>query len=252
MTPNGEDRPSPVVFKHLDDWTERAEPGIRYYSGTAVYRADFDAPAGNRSDLWLDLGVVKHIARVRLNGKDLGVVWTAPWHVNVPHSLLLKKENKLEVEVTNVWVNRLVGDEQEPPDAEWGVSWTGPECGKYMTRFPDWFVRNEPRPSKGRYCFTPWNYFTKDEPLVSSGLLGPVTLQAALQDANAGKVTPGPFKATSWFSSTARGKYVYVQLHAIPKEELRLPAIPGRKAQSCSSSRWCQSSLACGAQSDKH
>jgi hypothetical protein len=177
----------PVEFRELDDWTERAERGIKYYSGTALYRTSFDAPPGKESELCLDLGVVKHVARVRLNGKDLGVVWTAPWHVAIPRSLLVKRGNNLEIEVTNVWANRLIGDEQEPPDAEWGVSWTGPECGKYMTRFPDWFVKNEPRPSKGRYCFTPWNYFSKDEPLVSSGLLGPVTLRVNRQQVHVRK-----------------------------------------------------------------
>jgi hypothetical protein len=99
--------------------------------------------------------------------------------VKVPRSLLVNRGNKLEIEVSNVWVNRLVGDEQEPPDAEWAVAHSGAKAGKYMTRFPDWFVRNEPRPSRGRYCFTTWNFFEKDEPLVSSGLLGPVTLQKA-------------------------------------------------------------------------
>jgi hypothetical protein len=52
------------------------------------------------------------------------------------------------------------------------------EGGSYLRRFPDWFVTNQPRPSKGRYCFTTWNYFTKDSPLIPSGLLGPVRLMA--------------------------------------------------------------------------
>ena len=222
----------PVEIKELDDWTERAEPGIRYYSGTAVYRTTFDAPPGKQSDLYLDLGVVRHIARVRLNGNDLGVIWTAPWHVNFPRSLLVKKDNRLEIEVTNVWANRLVGDEQEPPDAEWAPGHIEGKTGMYMTKFPDWFVKNGPRPSKGRYCFTTWNYFTRDEPLVKSGLLGPVTLQAAIPEANMNDVAPGPFKATSWLSSTARGNHVYLQLDALPKEELHLPSIPDRHVKS--------------------
>jgi hypothetical protein len=165
--------PESATFDQLDDWTRRPERGIRYYAGTATYRRTFDATGGT----YLDLGQVKCIARVRLNGRDLGVVWTAPWGVSVPPGLLRERGNMLEVEVANVWANRLIGDEQEPPDCEWQPGHMG--HGVYLKRFPDWFVKNQPRPSKGRYCFTTWNYFTKDSPLVSSGLLGPVRLMSA-------------------------------------------------------------------------
>jgi hypothetical protein len=70
----------------------------------------------------------------------------------------------------------LIGDEQEPTDCVWKQAPVPFEKGAYLKEFPDWFLKNEQRPSKGRYCFTTWNYFTKDSPLVSSGLLGPVTI----------------------------------------------------------------------------
>ena len=164
--------PGTVKFEKLEDWTKRPEPGIRYYSGTAIYRTTFNGANATR----LDLGVVNHIARVRLNGRDLGVVWTAPWSVSIPDGLLKPTGNQLEIEVANVWRNRLIGDEQEPPDCEWLPGHMG--HGGYLKQFPDWFIKGEPRPSRGRYCFTTWNYFTKDSPLVSSGLLGPVRLIA--------------------------------------------------------------------------
>lgn len=167
--------PAEVKFDKLEDWTKRPEPGIRYYSGTATYRKPFDGANGT----WLDLGTVNHIARVRLNGRGLGVVWTAPWGVEIPQGLLKPTGNELEIEVTNVWANRLIGDEQEPPDCEWLPGHHFANQGGYLKRFPDWFVKKEPRPSKGRFCFTTWNYFTKDSPLIPSGLLGPVTLRAA-------------------------------------------------------------------------
>ncbi|MFN9978793.1 MAG: glycosylhydrolase-like jelly roll fold domain-containing protein, partial [bacterium] len=107
--------PAEVRFDKLEDWTKRPEPGIRYYSGTATYRKSFDGANGT----WLDLGTVNHIARVRLNGRNLGVVWTAPWGVEIPQGLLKPTGNELEIEGTNVWANRLIGDEQEPPDCEW-------------------------------------------------------------------------------------------------------------------------------------
>lgn len=170
----------PVTFTSLEDWTKNSEPGIKYYSGTATYKTEFDAPSGKipgkKHEIYLDLGVVNHIADIKLNGKELGVVWTAPWKLKLPAAILLKKGNKLEIQITNVWANRLIGDEQESADVEWEPGYSAYKSGSYLMNFPDWFVKNQPRPSKNRYCFTTWNYFTKDSPLISSGLLGPVRL----------------------------------------------------------------------------
>ena len=175
-----------MAFDALVDWTARPEAGIRYFSGTAVYRAAFDLPSGaGAAGVSLDLGVVHDLARVRVNGVDCGVVWTAPWRVAVPSGVLKPFGNQLEIEVTNCWVNRLVGDEQEPPDCEWLPGFQG--HGGYLKKFPAWFVNGGERPSKGRYTFTTWNYFTKDSKLKPSGLLGPVRVVADV---------PLPFKAT--------------------------------------------------------
>lgn len=165
-----------VTFTSLEDWTKRPESGIKYFSGTAVYHNTFDLSASQlakkQTGIYLDLGTVKHVARIILNNKDLGVVWTAPYQVKIPAGILKNKANKLVIEVTNVWANRLIGDEQEPADMEWLPGHL--IGGLYLKEFPDWFLKNQPRPSKGRYCFTTWNYFKKDSPLVSSGLLGSV------------------------------------------------------------------------------
>ncbi len=167
----------PVSFKTLDDWTLRSETGIKYFSGTAIYHTTFDAAGASfsnqQSATYLDLGIVKHIAHVFLNDEDLGIVWTAPWRIKLPPGLLKKKNNTLQIEITNVWANRLIGDEQEPPDCEWSPGFMG---GYFLKAFPNWFLNHQPRPSKKRYCFTTWNYFTKNSPLISSGLLGPVQL----------------------------------------------------------------------------
>jgi hypothetical protein len=77
----------------------------------------------------------------------------------------------LEIEVANLWPNRLIGDEQEPPDAEYAK-------GGNLARWPDWLLKGESRPSKGRYTFATWKHFAKDSPLLPSGLLGPVTIRA--------------------------------------------------------------------------
>jgi hypothetical protein len=166
----------PVEFASLENWTNRAESGIKYYSGTAVYEKAFDLPAGEMkrkgSKLFLDLGAVRDIAEVEMNGRNLGVVWTAPWRVDIS-SVAKAKGNKLRVKVTNCWANRQIGDEQLPADCEYGKGDRG--FGGPLKTFPDWLVNNQPRTS-GRFTFATWNYFTSDSPLESSGLLGPVQL----------------------------------------------------------------------------
>ena len=166
--------PEKITFDKLEEWSTRPEPGIKYYSGQATYRKTLDwkapADAGAKSRLFLDLGVVRNIASVRLNGQDLDVVWCAPWHVDVT-AALKPGPNALEIRVANLWPNRLIGDEQEPPDAEYAK-------GGDLARWPEWLLKGEPRPSKGRFTFTTWKHFEKNSPLLPSGLLGPVTLRA--------------------------------------------------------------------------
>lgn len=184
-----------VTFSDLTDWTTHAEPGIRYYSGTAVYRTRYnlaDLPAGAS---FLDLGTVNHLARVRVNGSDLGVVWCAPWRVEIPAGLLKSSGNLLEIAITNVWANRLIGDEQQPDDCEWLTGHVN--TGKYLKRFPDWFVKGHPRPSSGRFGFTTWNFFNKDSKLISSGLLGPVRVLAADWHQSASAIPEGVFAEPS-------------------------------------------------------
>lgn len=171
--------PQPVTFNQLEDWTKRPEPGIRYYSGTAVYRTEFALPASSlrhpKSRTLLDFGGVHHVARVRLNGQDLGLVWTAPWQVDISNAVR-QQVNQLEVEVANVWANRLIGDEQEPADCVWyPVSPANQWClGTPLKELPDWLLNGEPRPSRRRYCITTWRYNPGAMSLVPSGLLGPV------------------------------------------------------------------------------
>lgn len=175
--------PGKVDFLGLEDWTKRPEPGIRYYSGTAVYETTFDmaASALKKDGAVLDLGRVKNLAQVELNGKDLGILWKPPFRVSVG-GLLKAKGNRLVVRITNLWPNRLIGDEQDPPDLTWGkesvYKWLGKEynIGRPLTELPDWFVKGQPRPSQGRFTFTSWNYYDKESPLLESGLLGPVTV----------------------------------------------------------------------------
>lgn len=168
----------------LGDWTKSEYPATRYFSGTKTYRATFDCtnPCAfaslreNTPSAALDLGtVLGATAQVRLNGCDLGVVWCAPWRVKIPAGVLKARGNEIEIDVTNVWRNRLIGDEREPSDVDFAKApYPG---GDMMLAYPEWFKAGvATRPSKGRKYFTVWNYFTKDAPLVPSGLLGPVGL----------------------------------------------------------------------------
>lgn len=166
-----------VEMAELADWTKSADARVRHFSGTATYRTAFDCRASAAAKTrWLSLGDCQgQVARVTLNGRFLGAVWCDPYVLAVPHGTLKAGANELEVEFTNVWANRLIGDEREAPDCEFAEApYPG---GWYLKRFPEWFVKKTARPSAGRACFTTWNYFTKDSPLVPSGLLGPVELR---------------------------------------------------------------------------
>ncbi|MCH7224884.1 glycosyl hydrolase [Haloferula sp. A504] len=171
--PPGRGAVDEAVFDPLVAWNEHPNPGIRHFSGTATYKCRFQLPDGFRAgdgEVWLDLGEVEVIAEVRLNGKELGVLWHPPFRVEVSGALQ-SGDNTLEVEVTNLWINRLIGDEQHPDDCEWD--------GKALARWPDWFVEGRPRPSKERVTFTTWKHWTAADPLQPSGLIGPVTLRPA-------------------------------------------------------------------------
>jgi hypothetical protein len=109
--------PEKVVFDQLTDWTNRPEPGIKYYSGTAVYHQTFELPAAalKNNRLLIDLGEVHEVASVRLNGHDLGVIWTKPARVDITAAGQPGKNN-LEISVVNLWPNRLGYDESLPKD----------------------------------------------------------------------------------------------------------------------------------------
>ena len=108
--------PESIEFAKLQDWSKHANEGVKYYSGKAVYTKTFNLDGPINSDsVYLDLGVVKNIADVTLNGKNLGIVWTAPWRIDIS-SALKEGENKLSIEVINLWPNRLIGDAALPPE----------------------------------------------------------------------------------------------------------------------------------------
>ena len=112
--------PERVIFDSLSDWTQRSEDGIRHYSGQATYRKTFELPASRfaegASHFVLDLGEVRDLVTVRLNGEDLGTLWMAPWRLDITGAVK-SGANTLEIEVVNTWNNRLAGDAALPAAA---------------------------------------------------------------------------------------------------------------------------------------
>jgi len=158
--------PENVVFDKLVDWTTRPEDGIKYYSGIASYHNTFklseNSAADKKSDIYLDLGEVNNLARVWINGKDMGVVWTAPFRIKITDAVV-SGENKIDIEVANLWPNRLIGDEKKPDDGIKDGQW------------PEWLQNGTPRTS-GRFTFTTFKHYNKDSKLLKSGLIGPVKI----------------------------------------------------------------------------
>ncbi len=134
-----------IHFSKLTDWSKHSNPGIKYYSGTAVYSYTFswNNTGKGQSRIWLDLGSVANIAEVSINNICCGTAWTAPYQVEIT-SALRQGENNLFISVTNTWANRLTGDRLVPENER--VTWTTAP------------------------------YRIMDKPLQESGLLGPVSL----------------------------------------------------------------------------
>ena len=142
---SGRGAPESATLNELVSWSDNADPGIKYFSGEGTYTNTIQAPSDwfrKGSHLWIDLGDVKNLAEVTVNGKSLGVVWHAPYRVDVT-TALKPGANEISVKVVNAWVNRLIGDEQ---------------------------------PGATKYTFADVKPYKANSPLLPSGLLGPVAV----------------------------------------------------------------------------
>jgi hypothetical protein len=160
-------------FDRLSSWSENTDPIIRYFSGSATYLTTFLVPNHTLSKtrrIYLDLGRVEVMARVILNGRDLGILWKAPYSVDVTECLR-SGPNLLQVKVVNLWPNRLIGDEQVAEDSVRNPDGT-------LKEMPGWVNAGRSSPA-GRQTFTTWRLWKKDDKLMPSGLLGPVRLTAS-------------------------------------------------------------------------
>jgi hypothetical protein len=167
--------PTFVRLDRLMDLSKHTCDGIRHFSGTMIYRKSFARPVA--SDLsarfFLDLGEVGNLGEVIVNGRNLGVLWKQPFRVDITGALKAG-DNKLEIRVTNLWANRLIGDAKKM--AALGVSYNA--VNGAIKKWPAWVPQDAP-PSDAPVTFVGWRQWKGDEPLLPSGLIGPVTLRAS-------------------------------------------------------------------------
>jgi len=181
--PDGWGAPSSVLLDSLVAWNEHPDAGVHYFSGTARYSKVLKIKKIDDSKSYLlHLGDVKNLARVYLNGSEVAHLWKKPFVADLT-PYLRRGDNSLEIEVTNLWVNRMVGDEQYPDDIEWDEPFIyeyapgSPAVGSFMKAVPEWLKNKETRPVGERKTVVSFKYFQKDSPLLPSGLIGPVTLR---------------------------------------------------------------------------
>ncbi len=188
---SGRGAPAAITLPALQSLSHHADPAVQHFSGTATYERTIDIPAAALKQglrIWLDLGRVEVLSGVRVNGKDLGVLWKEPYRVDIS-DVVHAGRNQLSLSVTNLWANRMIGDAALPEEGHFvdNADWTigekpGPDgkmtpvMARKITALPDWYKAGEAKPEGGRVTFTPWTFFQPGEPLLDSGLLGPVRL----------------------------------------------------------------------------
>lgn len=173
--PPGSGAPSRIVLDRLISLHRHLISGVKYFSGTVVYSNHFNLetvpPDG--AHLFLDLGRVEVIAEVVVNEKPLGILWKRPYRTDIT-SAVKKGRNELRIRVTNLWVNRLIGDEQENSNEQ------REDGNSLLQSLPEWYRSFRPKPGDGKITFTTWRPYSKNSPLVESGLIGPVVIQTAI------------------------------------------------------------------------
>ncbi len=168
--PQNSGAPEQIELPALISLIRHTDPNIRHFSGTCIYHYQLDLAAANFTPgrkYFLDLGRVEVIAKVIVNGIKAATCWKEPYVADIT-KLVNNGANEIQVEVTNLWPNRLIGDEQLPVENEYSKD-------RFITKFPEWYIKNQPKPGK-RISFSVWHNFEKTDPLLESGLLGPVKL----------------------------------------------------------------------------
>lgn len=139
----GREAPESIVFQNCRSYTESSIDSVKYFSGTALWSTEFSFDPASGKDYSIDLGKVEVMARVKINGNDLGLLWKAPYRTNIG-KYLINGQNRLEIAITNLWPNRMIGDSFKPKEK--------------------------------RLTYTPWQFYTPEMEPIPSGLLGPVVI----------------------------------------------------------------------------
>ncbi|TRD12095.1 glycoside hydrolase [Erythrobacter insulae] len=172
-----------LTGKALFDWSKSDNPEIHHFSGKATYRTSFELTAdemNSASLMALNLGQVETVANVRVNGQELGAVWTAPYAIDIS-TAVREGRNVVEIEVANLWVNRLIGDAALPDtsgyEPEYNIGYR-PEENLPKRDMVEWYSSNRPPPLGPRRTFATHSFQKPGDPLIPSGLIGPVTVTA--------------------------------------------------------------------------
>lgn len=171
--------PERIELNRLTSLHLHSVPGVKYFSGTASYRQQFIIDEGNPDPaerIFLDLGRIAVIAEVVVNAQIVGTLWKPPYLIDITQ-IVAAGVNELEVRVTNLWPNRLIGDEQLPVEDPFGEFRS---TGAGILELPGWYRDGREKPVGGRVSFATWRHFDKDSPLLESGLIGPVSLRRAV------------------------------------------------------------------------
>ena len=173
--PEAEDDIARTVMTNLVSWTASNESDIRFFSGTAAYTTSVKWDGGTCSKAVLDLGDVRDVAEVTVCGRRYPALWTPPYRVDISDALPCGAgELEIEVKVTNRWVNRLIGDEALPDDCDWDDGSNSKGC-PLVTGWPKWLLDGGRSPT-GRHAFSTCRFWSADDKLLPSGLLGPVKI----------------------------------------------------------------------------
>lgn len=173
--PEGWGAPASIELDSLISLSEHPDFGVRHFSGTMSYTNTFTLDGTSlkkNMSVILNLGDVQNIAEVTVNGVSYDAIWTPPFSLDIT-SALHNGRNDVEIKVTNMWINRMIGDEHFPCDIKYR------DGDHLLTEWPDWVLNGTERPEPRRVTFSTIQAWQKDDPLVPSGLIGPVKLVVA-------------------------------------------------------------------------
>jgi len=175
----GNKAPENIEMPMLVDISKYDNADVKYFSGTIIYENQIDISNDELKDaldISLKLGQVEVAAEVFVNNRSVGVLWKYPYQIDIKEYLKVG-ENTIKVDVANLWVNRVIGDQYLPHDSEWipntGMG-SGVSFGLGLAKIPDWVLRGEDSPTgRGAFVTYQWQHLENKKPL-PSGLLGPV------------------------------------------------------------------------------